>query len=100
MRWRAAPSDPTYSSPRARGLRLFLEAVDLVGLEPGQADIVETVEHAVLAVGIDVEFDDAAVGATNLLLLQVDRQRGVRAALGVVEQLLEVLRADLDRQHA
>ena len=31
---------------------------------------------------------------------QIDRQRGVGAALGVVEQLLQVLRRDLDRQHA
>ena len=39
-------------------------------------------------------------GPADFLLLQVDRQRGVGAALGVVEQLLQVLGADLDRQHA
>src|SRR5262249_22112662 len=53
-----------------------------------------------LAVRVDVELDDAAVGAADLLLREVDRQRGVGAALGVVEQLLQVLGRDLDRQHA
>ena len=80
------------SGPRARGLGLFLEAVDLGGLLLGQADVVEPVEHAVLAVRIDVELHHAAVGPADFLLLQVDRERGVGAALGVVEQLLQVLR--------
>ena len=42
----------------------------------------------------------AAVRSADFLLLQIDRERGIGAALGVVEQLVEVLGADADRQHA
>src|SRR6056297_2791199 len=46
------------------GLRgLGLEAVDRGGLFQRQADIVETVEQAVLAEGVDIERDRSAVGA-------------------------------------
>src|SRR3954469_143436 len=86
--------------PRPRGPRLFLEAVDLGLLLLGQPDVVEAVQHAVLAVRVDIELHHAAVGPADLLLLQVDRQRRVGAALGVVEQFLQILGADLDRQHA
>src|SRR4029078_5944299 len=79
------------SGPRTRGLGLFLEAVDLVLLELCQADVVETVEHGVLALRIDVELHHADVRPADFLLLQVDRQGGVGAALGVVEQLLQIL---------
>src|SRR3954451_14926305 len=89
-----------WSCPCARALGLLLEAFDLVLLDHGQADIVETVEQAMLAVRIDFERDHAAVRPPDLLLLQVDRQRGIGAALGVVEQLLQILRRYLDRQHA
>src|SRR5215469_11416492 len=75
--------------PGSRRLRLCLEAVDLARLDHRQADVVEAVEQAVLAVRIDVEGDLAAVGAADLLLLQVDGQRRIGAALGVVEQLLQ-----------
>src|SRR5262249_31285477 len=88
------------SRPCARGLRLLLEAFDLVLLDHGKADIVEAVEQTVLAMRIDVELHHAAIGTSDLLLLQVDRQRRIGAALGVVEQLLQILRLDLDRQHA
>src|SRR5438105_15618165 len=78
------------SQPRPCRLRLLLERIDLVLLDHRQADVVEAVEQAVLAVGIDVELHHATVGAANLLLLQVDRQRRVGTALGVVEQLLQI----------
>ena len=45
-----------------------------------------------LAERVEVEGDAAAVGTADLLLLEVDRQRRVGAALGVVEELFEVLR--------
>ena len=57
----------------------------------GQPDVVEAVEHGVLAVRVDVELHHAAVGAADFLLLQIDRQRRVGAAFGVVEQLFEIL---------
>ena len=84
-----------HSHPRPRRLGLFLEARDLVALDHGQADIVQAFEQAVLAVRIDLELDHAAVGAADFLLLQIDRERRIGAALGVVEQLFEILRRDL-----
>src|SRR4051794_4600929 len=53
-----------------------------------------------LAERIDLEPDGAAVRPANLLIGKIDRQRGVGAALGVVEQFVEVLLADADRQNA
>src|SRR5262245_18387035 len=88
------------SRPRTCLPGLFLEAVDLRRLLHGQADIVEAVEQAVLAMRVDLELDHAAVGAADLLLREVDRQRGNRAAVDVVEQLFQVLRRYLDRQDA
>jgi hypothetical protein len=55
---RAAPRRPS-----ARSLRFLL----------GQADIVEAIEHAMLAVRVDLKTNDAAVGTANFLLLQIDR---------------------------
>ena len=40
---------------------------------------------------IDVETHRPAVGAMNLLLLEIDRQGCVGAALGIIEELLDVL---------
>src|SRR5438046_2268174 len=71
-RRRAAASGPARSRPGPRSLRLLLEAVDLGLLLLGLADVVEPVEHAVLAVRIDVELHHAAVGPTDLLLFQID----------------------------
>ena len=45
----------------------------LSAFDYGQADVVEAVEQAVLAVRVDVELDHAAVGAADFLLLQIDR---------------------------
>ena len=80
------------------GFRLIAD--DLVGLQLGQADIVEPVEHAVFAVGVDLELDRAAIRPLDFLLFQIDRQSRIGAALGVVEQFFEVFRRDADRQHA
>ena len=52
-RWCGARSISSHPGPR--GFRLALVAVDLVLLDHGQADIVEAVEQAVLAEGIDLE---------------------------------------------
>src|SRR5262249_30486168 len=84
------------SHPGARGLRPLLEAFDLVLLDHGEPDIVEAVEQAVLAVRIDVELHHAAVGTPDLLLRKIDRQRRIGAAFGIVEQLLQIPRLDLD----
>src|SRR5262249_32980512 len=62
------------SQPRACGLRVGLEGVDLPGLDHGEADVVEAVEQAVLAVGVDLELHHAAIGAADFLLLEIDRE--------------------------
>src|SRR5450631_2365960 len=64
---RAAPLHPGPGR-----LCAFLEGRDLVLLDQGQADVVEAVEHAVLAVLVDLELDQAAIGAADFLLLEVD----------------------------
>src|SRR5215813_1251351 len=63
------------SRPRACGLGLRLEVVDLLGLHHCEPDVVEAVDQAMLAMGIDLEFDHAAVRAPDLLLLEVDGER-------------------------
>src|SRR6476659_5379590 len=95
-----APRNDGHSNPRPRRLGLFLEARDLRALGHGQADIVQALEQAVLAARIDLELDDAAVGAADFLLFHIDRQRRIGAALGVVEKLLYVRRRDLHRKNA
>src|SRR5436190_14291019 len=86
--------------PGPSHLRLFLVARDLVLLDHRQADVVEAVEQAVLAEGIDFELHYAAVRPANFLPLEIDRERRVGAALGIIEQLLEIVRRNLDRQNA
>src|SRR5262249_52779780 len=97
--WRSRPLERA-SQPGARRPGLVLEARDLGRLLHGQPDVVEAVEQAALAVGIDLEPHHAAVGPADLLLFEVDGQRRVGAAVGVVEQLLQVLGRDPDRQDA
>src|SRR5690606_29217748 len=53
---------------------LFLEGPDGIGVLQRQADIIQTVEQAVLAERIDLEAVDLAVGAGNRLLLQIHGQ--------------------------
>src|SRR5262249_14451134 len=86
--------------PRPRCAGLFLEARDLVFLDKRESDVIEAVEQAVLAVRIDFKSDHAAIGPAYFLLFEVDGEARIGAALGIVEQLLQILRADLDRQKA
>src|ERR1700752_723174 len=60
-----APRNDGHSNPRPGRLGLFLEARDLRALGHGQADIVQPFDQAMLAVRIDLELDDAAVGAAD-----------------------------------
>src|SRR4030095_7748829 len=83
-----------------RALVLRLERFDRGRLLQSQADVVETVEEAVLAEGIELEFYAATVGAADLLLLKIDGDDGVGAALGVVHQLVDLALRQLDRQDA
>ena len=53
-----------------------------------------------LAERVEVELDRAAIGAADFLPGEIDRQRRVGAALGVVEKLGEILGRHRDRQNA
>ena len=57
-------------------------------------------QEAVLAEGIDLEADDAAVGPADLLALEIDGQRRVGAAARIVDQLVDLLLRQHDRQNA
>src|ERR1700759_2085802 len=88
---------PLRSGPGAFSLGLFLVSIDRGLFLHGQPDIVEAVQHAMLAERIDLELQRAAVGATDFLFFEVDRQRRIGAALGIVEQFVEVFLLDADR---
>ena len=49
---------------------------------------------------VDLELDRCRRPARGFPVSQIDGERGIGAALGVVEQLLQVLGRDADRQHA
>src|SRR6266852_9952 len=91
---------PGCSRPRPHVLGLLLVGFDLAALHHGEPDVVEAVEQAVLAVRVDLELDHAAVRTADFLLREIDAERRIGAAVGVVEQFLQILRRDLDRQHA
>src|SRR5262249_1568737 len=86
--------------PRASGGGLLLEVFDLALLLLRQSDVIKSIEQAMLAVRVDFEMDDTAVRATDFLLLEIDCQCCVGAALGIVEQLLEIFGRHADRQQA
>src|SRR6516162_10603341 len=87
-----------HPGPGHAGARL--EAVDGGGLLHGEADIVQPVQQAMLAEGIDVEMDAPAIRPGDLLLLEIDGDDGVGAALGVVHQLVDLGLGQLDGQDA
>ena len=60
---RAPAFGPKASHPRLRGACFQLERIYMGGLFQGQADIVEPLDQAALAVRVDLEGDLAAVGA-------------------------------------
>ena len=81
------------SSPGVGGGGLFLMRFDRRRFDQSQVDVIEAFDQTLLAERVDLELDDAAVGAPDLLRGQVYRQRRVGAALGVVHELGEGLRA-------
>ncbi|CUX25040.1 hypothetical protein AGR7B_Cc270255 [Agrobacterium deltaense RV3] len=89
-----------WSGPGAdRGVCLF-ERVDGARMFERQADIVQTVQHAMALEFVDLEGDRAAIGAADFLTFQIDGENGVRSARRIVQQLFEVLGTDDDRQDA
>src|SRR5260221_556323 len=86
--------------PGRRRLALGFETVDRLFPLQRQTDIVEAVEQAVLAERVDVEFDATAIRAGDLLLVEIDGDDGIGAALGVVHQLVDIRLLQRDRQDA
>src|SRR3984885_4450186 len=80
--------------------RLLLVRVDRGGFDQGEANVVEALYETLLAEGIDLKLDDPAVGTADLLCGEIDGQRRIRAALGVVLELGEIFGRDPDRQDA
>src|SRR5262249_60924616 len=60
----------------------------------------EAIEQAMLAVRVDLEMNYAAIRAANFLLLEVDCQRCVGAAISIIKQLFQIFRRHTDRQQA
>src|SRR5262249_25533507 len=80
--------------------RLFLEARDLALLHQGEPDVIETIQQAMLAVRIDFKPDHATVRTPYLLFFEVDGEPRIGAAVSVIEQLLQIVRRDLDGKEA
>ena len=68
MRYRKASG----KQPRLRRLVLRFKRLNVVGVLQGQADFIETVKQAVLAMRRDVETEALAAGQGHGLRLQVD----------------------------
>src|SRR6266446_3005743 len=77
-----------------------LECGNLVLVAQRQLDVVPAVEQALLAEGVDFEFEAAAVGATDFLLLEIDADDGIGAAFRVVHQFVDIGLRQHDRQNA
>jgi hypothetical protein len=98
---RARCRAPRRRSPPGMGRDGFLFVrFDRRRFDQREADVVQPFDEALLAEGIDLELDDPAVGTADLLRRQIDGQRRVRAALGVVLELGQIFGRDPDRQDA
>src|SRR5205807_573582 len=76
------------------------ECLDVSGFFERQANIIETVEKAMLAERIDFEADHAAMRAAYFLGFEIDRERCIGPALHVVHELGKIFGRDRDRQNA
>src|SRR5208283_6003701 len=88
------------SEPKTLCRGFFLERLDMGGFLQRQADIVETIHKAVLPERVDIEADHTAIGAANFLGFEIDRERRIGAAPGVVHEFGEVCAGNNDRQNA
>src|SRR5262249_35630125 len=78
-----------------------LEGADLFRVAQRQADLVQAVQQAMLAEGIDVESELLrAVDGRDQLLFQVDRQFETGKGRSVVKQPVDLALAQRDRQEA
>src|SRR5690606_19874667 len=81
-------------------LALLLELADGVAREQGQADLVEPVEQALLAEGVDLEAIHLAVRFDHRLLGQVDAQPVAWRGVHLGEQAVNGRLVEHDRQQA
>src|SRR5690242_4244269 len=88
------------SEPRLLRKPLSFERANLVGLPQREPDIVEAVQQAVLAKCVDFERVFAAVGRAHALRIEIDRQLIAVERIGLVEQVIDLLLSQSDRQHA
>ena len=79
---------------------LAFEGLDRIAVLQGQTDVVQTVEQAVLAERIDLEVQYLAIRAGHRLRLQVDGQLVARVGFDLLEQLVDFLVTEDDRQQA
>src|SRR5258708_35971689 len=68
---------------------LFLERGDIAGLLQGEPDVIEPVQQAVLAEGIELEFDHTAIGAGDRLIGEVYGQPGISPLARILHQLVD-----------
>src|SRR5690606_20620472 len=97
-RWRRSGEgveQPGLARPMSR-----LERGDRVVLLQGQADVVQAVEQAVLAEGVDLEGMLHAVGPGHRLRGEVDRQRIALVRRALREQRIDLVVGQHDRQQS
>src|SRR3569832_1322902 len=90
------PGINNHSSKEPRGILFapFLIGLDLVGLQQGQADIVQSIEQAVLASRIHLERERFARGCLYRLLVQIDGQGVALARAALAKQAIHDLRVE------
>src|SRR5271166_3857507 len=74
---------PQLSPPGVGRGGLLLVRLDRRRLDQREVDVVEAFDQALLAEGVELERDHAAVGTADFLRRQIDGQGRVGAALGV-----------------
>src|SRR5580704_17691658 len=87
-------------NPRLAEFAARLEIGNLVLVAQRQTDIVPALQQTLLAEGIDLEFDAAAVRAAHLLLFEIDADDRVGTALGVIHESVHVGLRQRDGQDA
>src|SRR5438876_12163761 len=87
--------------PRLLGFALFLESANLVRVLQREADVVETIQQAMLAKRVHVEAEHAAaVRRRNRLSFEIDRQLESGKGRGLVEQAIDLGFVEHDRQQS
>ena len=87
--------------PRLRRQVTLFEGTNLVGLAQGQADVVQTVQQAILAKSIDLErIHQRAIAGTDDLAFQIDHETIAWEGAHFIEQVLDLRFGQDDGQQA